>query len=225
MMPPDHKRSLLRDRIAAVLYLAATMIIAFYAGRQCLSEYLAASAASTNSLARARLAVEVFEDDPYPQRDLGLLELGSGDADKAASAFEKAARIRKRDHQLWVLLGIALSEANDLKRAETAFATALSLAPHYSRPNFLLGTLRLRQGRTKEGFELLARSAENNLSLLPKVVDLAEAYFPDDPVGVERVADPRKPEARKYLASRFITRSWMTPDMTAFLLGPDLTER
>lgn len=213
-----------RHWLPAFFYLALVLMIGSYAGRQGLSEYLAANAITTGSLSKAREAVRVFEGDPNAQKSLGMIMLDYGNSKEAIGAFERAASIRDRDYELWMLLGTARYQGGDLAGAETAYRKSISLAPYYSKPKYLCGKLLLETDRKEEGFEILSSAAENNFSLYPEIVGLASTYYPDDPETVQRSASPKTNEARKFLARYFIARSMMTPETLSFLLGKELAD-
>ena len=208
----------------AISYLALVLITGGYAGRQSLSEYLAVSAIATGSLSKAQEAVKVFEGDPNAQKSLGDILLDRGNHREAIMAFERASSIRERDYGLWLSLGMARYTGGDLAGAEAAYKRSISLAPNYSKPKYVYGKLLLETGRQEEGFEILSRSAENNFSLYPEIVDLAITHYPDDPEAIQRSASPKTTEARKFLARYFISRSLMTTDTLGFLFGKELAD-
>lgn len=212
-------------RFGAILYAIVALTIGTFAARQFLSEYFAASAMTSDSLSEAHLAVKIFDGDPTAQQALGALLLGRGDDKEAANALGRAANLRSHDYEGWQLLGNAKYAAGDLIGAESAYIKAIELAPDYSEPNFLYGRFLLETGRNSQGFAALSKSAENNFSLFPQIVDLADRCYPNDAAAIERAVSPRSVEAKTYLARYFIVRSLMTPNTLMFLLGSEIPEQ
>lgn len=221
---PSENPRRVRNRIAALAYLAISLLIGGLAGRHFLTECFAAAAATNNSLSDATLSLSLHESDPTAQKALGLVLLNGGDYGHAASAFSRAVRSDENDYKIWELLGITRDAAGDVAGAEEAYRRSISLAPHYSAPKYLYGKLLIENDRPKDGFEVLSGAAENNFSIYRELVDLAGKSYLGNAVAIEQAASPETKQTRKYLARYFITNSLMSTKTRDFLLSTELAD-
>jgi hypothetical protein len=117
---------------------------------------------------------------------------------------------------LWLDLGLARDQANDVDGALAAFRESVRLAPFYAQPRWQLGNTLFRAGRRDEAFAELRRSITSNPKLLPQAISLAWAASGGDVQVVERTLQPQTPSAHLDLASFFIRHGKATEAIAQF---------
>lgn len=208
--------------LGAAAYLTLIGLISVFSVRQGLSSYAADAAFRTGTSENAGIAAEYQPGNPDAVKILGITYLREQDFSLAATAFERAATLRRNDFLMWLRLGFARYKQNDLTGAEAAYRKALELAPNYSQPNYYLGKLLVGDGRSDEGFRFLGRAAELDNSLFPEVLHLARVTYADDPAAIEKAIRPDSPKAKRTLTRYLIDHSFTTTAMEAFLTGDEL---
>ncbi|MBC7898599.1 MAG: carbohydrate binding domain-containing protein [Saprospiraceae bacterium] len=109
----------------------------------------------------ADFAISLGPDDPQTHYTAAvLLEKTFVPEDQARSLaeYEKAAALSPNNYLLWLELGRARERIGDQIGAESALRKALELAPNYSRVQWTLGNVLLRQGKMDEGFAEIRRA-------------------------------------------------------------------
>lgn len=103
----------------------------------------------------ASLAVDFAPGDPQTHYALAVLSektFVSEDLENAVKEFEAAAALSPFNYLLWLDLGRARERIGDKAGAERALRKALELAPNYSRVQWALGNVLLRQGKNDNAF-------------------------------------------------------------------------
>lgn len=77
----------------------------------------------------------------------GMAASQAGAREQAIAFFLEASRVRPASGAPHFLLGVELANRGDIESAETAFATAVLLAPHFSIARYQLGPLQFSAGR------------------------------------------------------------------------------
>lgn len=109
------------------------------------------------------------------------------DLTKSLHEYEIAAALSPHNYVMWLNLGKARSLSGDTEGAEAAYARALALAPNYSSVQWVYGNLLLREGRSDEGFALLAKAAVLNQDYARTAVATALQMSDGDVVQVRRM--------------------------------------
>ncbi len=134
----------------------------------------------------AVLLAELSPSDPQTHRASAILHekaFEPGDLEIALLEYEKAAAACPYNYLFWLSLGSARTRAGEIEKAEAALRRAHALAPNYSRVQWALGNLLLREGRDDEGYSAVRKAIENDPSLTPSAVTLAMQLSPGDDVG------------------------------------------
>jgi hypothetical protein len=152
-------------KIAAIVI---TVAVAAFAAVVAVRTIAGTSAAAVNEKEVADLLTELSPSDSQTHLAAAKLHekaFDSGDLEIALKEYEKAARSSPNNYVLWLLLGSARTRAGDDEGAESAFLRAAELAPYYSRVQWALGNLFLRQGRNELAFEQLRKAVAGDPSL------------------------------------------------------------
>lgn len=113
------------------------------------------AATGPDSIEVAVLAADLGPDDPQAHYAAAVLyekTFVTEDLQKALTEFETATALSPNNYLLWLSLGRARERNGDPAGAESALRKALELAPNYSRIQWTLGNVLLRQGKTDEAF-------------------------------------------------------------------------
>ena len=109
-----------------------------------------------------------------------------GDLTRSLSEYETAAALSPYNYLAWVDLGKARSLNGDAEGAQAAYARALQLAPNYAPVQWVYGNSLIRQGKTDEGFALIAKAAAVNSDYSQPAVTTALEIFENDIGQVQR---------------------------------------
>ncbi len=143
--------------------------------------------------------------DPEAFRARGVARLATNQPAEAAKEFAQAVALRPRHHLLWIELGHARDQAEDVEGAIKAFEEAVRLAPYFAQPRWFLGNVLFRAGRYEEAFVELRKAVAGDPSLLPLSLELAWAASGGDSRTAERFIQPSTSSARLNLA-RFLAK-------------------
>ena len=110
----------------------------------------------------------------------------SGDLDRSLNEYETAAALSPYNYFNWIDLGKARSLNGDTDGAQAAYAKALQLAPNYAAVQWIYGNSLIRQGKTDEGFTLIAKAAAANSDYSQPAVTTALQIFDNDIGQVQR---------------------------------------
>ena len=104
----------------------------------------------------------------------------SGDLARSLNEYEMAAALSPYNYLNWADLGKARSLNGDSDGAEAAYKRALQLAPNYAAVQWVYGNSLIRQGKTDEGFSLIAKAAAANSDYSQPAVTTALQIFEND---------------------------------------------
>ena len=155
-------------------------------------------------------ALELDPNSPTALRQLGELELASGDFAKAATHLKHAREVRSDDSTAAFELGQALEKSGDLPAARDALEASLKLAPSQLSARLLLGHVYLRLNDARNAEDQFEAAQLVDSSSIEARLGLAEAQiqqskFADALPDLEALtkADPRNVEALKLLARAY----------------------
>lgn len=109
-----------------------------------------------------------------------------GDLTRSLNEYETAAALSPYDYFRWVDLGKARGLNADPDGAQAAYERALQLAPNYAAVQWVYGNSLIRQGKTDEGFLLVAKAAAANTDYAQPAVTTALQVFDNDVGQVRR---------------------------------------
>jgi Tfp pilus assembly protein PilF len=141
--------------------------------------------------------------DPEAHQARALVQTDMGLDKEALKEFERAVALRPADYYLWLELGHAREEVEDVEGARAAFRKALSLAPDYAQPHWQLGNILLRAGEFDEAFVEMRRASASDAELFPAMIDLAWGIYQGDTNSVLKAAQPDTDTSRLALARFF----------------------
>lgn len=191
-------------RIAFILAgLVACCYGSWSQARVGLSRLMSTYGERMSNLASVDHAIRLNPTDPEAHHARALVLEAMGKDDEAAQEFEISVRLRPDDYYLWLELGDALEETNDLAGADKAFREAVRLAPYYAQPHWQLGNYVLRTGDTDEAFIELRRAVASDITLFPAMIDLAWGAYGGNSQAVLNAVQPSTDSARLVLARYF----------------------
>jgi hypothetical protein len=156
-------------------------------------------------LPSAEEAGSLTPTDPEAFRARGVAYLAMGKAADAAREYARAAALRPQHYLLWLDLGRARDQADDVEGAITALREAVRLAPFFAQPRWQLANVLFRAERYQEAFPELRLAIAGDPSLLPLGLELAWAASGGDVRSVEQLIQPTNSNARLTLA-RFLAK-------------------
>ncbi|HEY0544525.1 MAG TPA: tetratricopeptide repeat protein [Pyrinomonadaceae bacterium] len=156
-------------------------------------------------LPSAEEASRLTPTDPEAYRARGVAYLAMGKAADSAREYERAAALRPQHYLLWLDLGRARDQADDVEGAIVALREAVRLAPFFAQPRWQLANVLFRAGRYEEAFPELRRAIAGDSTLLPLGLELAWAASGGDVRAVEQLIQPTNSSARLTLA-RFLAK-------------------
>lgn len=195
---PSRRRGL--QALTACVCLLLCVGLAWGGARAGFARESADAAARNGDEIGAARAVSLSPSDPYVAELRAGVLADMGHDTEAAEAFEQAARLRPRDYFLWLELARTRDLAGDESGALAAAERALSLAPFYAQPRWLLGNLLLRRGDSDRGFATINSAIESDPALTSAAADLAWGAADGDAREVLRLLPPRNDSARLSLA-------------------------
>lgn len=198
----------------AILCLLACFYAIRAAGRAGLSSFYSRYAVKASMmpgsdpdslLPAAEEASRLTPSDPEAYRARGVARVALDQPADAAVEFTQAASLRPRHYLLWLELGRARDQADDVDGALQALQESVRLAPYFAQPRWQLGNVLLRAGRYEEAFAELRRAIAGDSTRLPLALELAWAASGGDAHAVEQFIQPANPSARLQLA-RFLAK-------------------
>lgn len=156
-------------------------------------------------LPSAEEASRLTPRDPEAFRARGVAYLAMGKAADSAREYEHAAALRPQHYLLWLDLGRARDQADDLEGAIVALREAVRLAPFFAQPRWQLANVLFRAERYQEAFPELRLAIAGDPTLLPLGLELAWAASGGDVRSVEQLIQPTNSNARLTLA-RFLAK-------------------
>ncbi len=183
---------------------------------------IASYGSTTNRLDAADEAVALSPSDPEAHYVRAALLADAGRLAEAIKEYQQAVALRPQDYVLWLELGRAREQANDMEGALAAFEESVRLAPAYARPRWQRGNTLFRLGRRDEAFRELRHAAARDPQLLPSVIDLAWAAFGGDARGVEQAIQPQTPSMHLALARFFASHERASESVAQFRAAGDV---
>ena len=165
----------------------------------------------TRAAERLELAASLTPSDPEAHFARAWISTLAGDLETAVRAYERAIKLRPRDHVLWLELGKVREQMGDTEAGLRALGEAARLAPYYAEPRWQLGNALLRAGRGAEAFVELKRAAESNPELYPNFVQQLWHAGGRDPQLLLREARPESAE-QTLAVVRLLVREGATPE-------------
>jgi O-antigen ligase/Flp pilus assembly protein TadD len=215
---PDSAQTRLEQRRARTIqYKAARLAIAVLALLLCsgairetaragLSRWYTMYREKEYTLASAEEAARLSPSDPaarYFHASMLSFENKTGEAREES---ERALALRPRDHVLWITLGFARDQEDDLAGAIMAFEEAVRLAPSYPQPHWQLGGALLRAGQPERAVVELSRAVASTPAFLPQMIDLLWEALNGDADAMMKMISPQSTAAQLSLARFFKER-------------------
>lgn len=200
----DSRSPIARAGIAAALIVA--LVFGWTAIRRQLGNMLAELTSPVDSGAKnvARVAVDFAPNDPSANW-LFVNTHNSGINAASEINLERVVKLSPADFRWWIEFGRDREQAGDVVKAEKALQKAVELAPNYVFPRWQLGNFYLRQNRSGEAFNELAKVAESNSLYREQVFSIAWEYFEQDTTRIEQIAGSA-PDSRAALAKFYAGR-------------------
>ncbi len=135
---------------------------------------------------------------------VGVVHYQNQDFERTRKAMERAVRLRPNHAESWTVLGGALTQLKDLKEAEKACKTAISLDSKSIAAYQVLSSIRALQGNMQSAIEILNEGIEANPEdpTLSKLLAEAEKIQGGDRILSEKLSkvEQSKIDAMKLLA-------------------------
>jgi tetratricopeptide (TPR) repeat protein len=185
-------------------------------GREGLSQLLAGNSLMSNQLEGADRAVRINPELPEAHYVRATLLYDRNELGEAIKEYERAVALRPHDYALWIELGRARDQANDLAGALAAFAESTRLAPFYTEPHWQLGNVLFRSGRRAEAIAEFRRAVDSNPQLLPQAMNFTWRVFGGDASAFQEALQPKTQYAHMALASFFAAHGKPTESIAQF---------
>ncbi|HKV38453.1 MAG TPA: FG-GAP-like repeat-containing protein, partial [Blastocatellia bacterium] len=109
------------------------------------------------SLVEAKLSAQLLPDKPHPYYMLGMIDRTQNRTEEAISAFKRVVEIDPNDVGGNVNLGQLYSSVRKFPEAIEVLRKALAAEPYNVTASYNMAIALLRDGKTKEGQEMMAR--------------------------------------------------------------------
>lgn len=195
-----------RRLVAVIAGLAVCLWLIKSAATVGASRLLSNYGTGSGLVAAVDKAVSINANDSEAYAARASVFLNAGEAALAAADFEQAVKLRPSDYLLWMQLGHARDQADDIAGAIAALKESTRLAPYYAHTHWQFGNLLLRAGRYEEAFAELRRAAASQPSLAPQMIDLTWGVYSGNAAAVEAIVQPQSSSARIALAIYFAQR-------------------
>lgn len=209
----------------AVLFLC--LLTCFWgiwnSGRAGLSQLLAGHSLLTDRLEEADRAVNLDPALPEAYYVRARLLFNRSQLPQAIKAYEHAVALRPNDYALWLELGQARDQANDVRGALAAFNESTRLAPFYAKPHLQLANTLFRAGRRDEAFIEFRRAVTSNPQLLPQTMNLIWVASGGDTNVLEQALQPGTQSAHLALASFFASHGKPSESLAQFRAAGDVS--
>ena len=104
----------------------------------------------------------------------------AADLTRSLTEYETATALSPNNYLMWLNLGRVRNLNGDTDGADAAYSYAMVLAPNYAYVQWLYGNFMIRQGKTNEGFALIAKAAASNPEYSQSAVQTALQIFDQD---------------------------------------------
>lgn len=143
--------------------------------------------------------------DPEAHRARGVAQLSLNQPAEAAKEYAHAIELRPRHYLLWMDLGRARDQADDVLGAIQALQMAVRLAPYFAQPRWQLANVLFRAERYEEAFPELRRAIAGDPTLLPLSMELAWAGSRGDTEKFKQMIDPSN-ASQRLIVGRFLAK-------------------
>ena len=143
--------------------------------------------------------------DPEARRARGIAKLSQGKPAEATDEFAHAASLRPRHYLLWMDVGRARDQTDDVTGAIQAFREAVRLAPYFAQPRWQLANVLFRAEKYDEAFPELRRAIAGDPSLLPLSMELAWAGSRGDARTFMQMIEPQG-ASQRLIVGRFLAK-------------------
>lgn len=176
-------------RVLLVTAVIAACVTAYFAVRWNFASAIAwrLDPAAPEAALLAPYLVEISPGDPTAHFFLAQFHEKSfepGSEELAIASYRRAVELSPQNYVYRLALAKALSSAGDTDAADAEFERAVELAPHNSNVQWVYGNFLIRQGRSEDGFRMIATAVEGNEGYAMPAVTLAMQIFEGD---VERI--------------------------------------
>ena len=145
------------------------------------------------------------QSDPDAFRARGVAQLSQERPAEAAKEYAHAVTLRPRHYLLWMDLGRARDQADNVEGAIQAFREAVRLAPYFAQPRWQLANVLFRAERYDEAFPELRRAIAGDATLLPLSMELAWAGSRGDAGRFNQMIDPSN-ASQRLIVGRFLAK-------------------
>ena len=145
------------------------------------------AAVQSDTVEVAALAADLATDDPQTHYAFAVLSektFATEDMQRAVGEYELAASRSPNNYLLWLDLGRARERNGDQPGAERALRKALELGPNYSRVQWALGNVLLRQGKSDEAFAEIRKALAGDENYTNAAATMAWQIFEGDVAAV-----------------------------------------
>jgi tetratricopeptide (TPR) repeat protein len=139
-----------------------------------------------------------------------------GRGSEAIKDLERAVSLRPGDHFLWLELGFARYQAQDIVGALADFRESVRLAPFYAQPHWYLGHTLLDTGKPDEGFAEVRKAVASNPEYLTDAIKLADEVYSGDPGSMFQAIKPQTSAGRLAVIVYFLQRQDLSSAMLLF---------
>lgn len=117
--------------------------------------------------------IPAFESEVLALKEQGNQSLASGNVADAIACYQRVAQLTPQDAAAFISLGYAQFELELLEAARLNFEHALAIDPKHVDANFLLGSLLLRQGLSKQATQCFEATLALSPNFEPALMELA----------------------------------------------------
>ncbi len=143
--------------------------------------------------------------DPDAFRARGIAQMAMSRPAEAAKEFYHAVSLRPRHYLLWLDLGRALDQSDDIDGAIKALQESVKLAPFFAQPRWELANVLFRAERYDEAFVELRHAIAGDATRLPLSLEMAWAASRGDAQKFQEMIVPTSPSAR-LMVGRFLAK-------------------
>jgi hypothetical protein len=156
-------------------------------------------------MAAADESTRLAPSDPEAFRGRAVAQLMQERPDEAAREYAHSVALRPRHYLLWMDLGRARDQADDVDGAINAFREAVRLAPYFAQPRWQLANVLFRAERYDEAFPELRLAIAGDPTLLPLAMELAWAGSRGDAAIFKQMIGPSN-ASQRLIAGRFLAK-------------------
>ncbi len=220
ILPPNSTRR--SDWIRFAFIGSMIILIAAFAAKFGISDNFVARSIASRDAVDAERAIRFDSLNASAHQALAGILRANGQFEAAAIEYERSIELRRFDYRTRLDLGSIQKEIGNAALAERSFRDAVRLAPHYSRPNFVFGSVLVERGQYDDGFAHLRVAARGDDSLYPQLIESAARIASGDPDRIISFVGTAELVGRIKLAEYFVVNSILTEPVMALLTGDGL---